>query len=82
MTILMKKFTQLIDTAKTVQNVGLLKKEHDCDCYCCNRYDTMKNYTISFLKDLMEHDTKKFEEISQFFTNLEEKRQETCGTKN
>ena len=66
------------DTAKTIQDVGLLKKDHECACNCCNRYDKMKDYTILFLKDLMCHDTQKFKEICQFFTNLEEERVETC----
>ena len=72
----------LIETTKSIQNLGLLKKKYHCDCYCCNRYDKMNDYTISFLKDLMRHDTEKFKEIGLFFTRLEEKRQETCGIQN
>ena len=71
----------LIETSKSIRTVELLKKECNSDCYCCNRYDEMKDYSIKFLKCLMEHDIQKFKEIGQFFTNLEEERQKTCENK-
>ena len=66
---------QISQAQKTIGDVqnALMNGPHDCACHCCVHNKHTNHYLHQFLRDLMVHESVKFQQLRRFFSRQEEK---------
>ena len=66
---------QISQAQKTIGDVqnALMNGPHDCACHCCVHNKHTNHYLHQFLRDLMVHESMKFQQLRLYFSRQDEK---------